>query len=153
MRDTFRLKKSQRQHREARDSVRSESEKIEIYLEATFVRHRHDYEIAILARQFSKWWLDFARNILVVGGLYYSTDKSGSTTLKVFSYINLAALFWYMMAYFNTWSFRPFPFIQNGFWYAFVNFGIWLIMYAVMLGASVAGFVLVFQSLAVISPR
>src|SRR3954451_8502488 len=102
-------------------------DKLNAYFEAAFVRHTHDYNAAIMIQRLTKWWLEFARNILVVGGLYYLAEKSDSTALKIFSYINLAALFAYMTSHFNNWSFRLFPYIQKRALYNIVNLGIWLV--------------------------
>src|SRR4051812_10571338 len=46
----------------------NESARIKAYLEAAFVRHTHDYQIALVSRRLAKWWLEFVRNILVVAG-------------------------------------------------------------------------------------
>lgn len=128
-------------------------DKINAYVTAGFVRHTSDYEIAVPARQLAKWWLELVRNILVVAGLYYLADKSGSTPLKIFSYINVAVLGWYMSSHFNTWSFRLFPYIKNRRMNIAVNTTLWLVLYGcAWVGCIYAG-VLIFKSLAVLQPK
>jgi hypothetical protein len=83
-------------------------EKLVAYLNAAFQRHQTDYEVSLWARQASKWWLDFFRNIVVVSTVYYLAERSDSTVLKVFSYAYYGALIWFVSSYFNTWSFRFF---------------------------------------------
>jgi hypothetical protein len=122
-------------------------DKINAYLEAGFVRHKSDYAIALLARQLAKWWLDFVRNILVVAGLYYLAEKSGSATLKIFSYINFGALIWYVSAHFNTWSFRFFPYIKNQRLNTCVNFAIWGALYSAAFWGSMIAFAAIFAAL------
>ena len=128
-------------------------DKINAYVTAGFVRHTNDYEIAVLARQLAKWWLELVRNILVVAGVYYLADKSGSTPLKMFSYVNVAVLGWYISSHFNTWSFHLFPYIKNPRINTVVNMTVWSVLYGcAWLGCVFAG-VLIFESLAVLQPK
>jgi hypothetical protein len=133
-----------------REALMTARDKINAYLEAGFVHHKSDYEIALLARQLAKWWLDFVRNILVIGGLYYIAEKSGSAVLKIFSYINFGVLIWYITAHFNTWSFRFFPYIKNQRVNNFVNLAIWGALYGAAFGGSMIAFAAIFSALQVL---
>lgn len=99
------------------------------YINAGFVRHTADHQISELARHAAKWWLDFVRNFIVVVGFFYLARKSGNSVLQLFSYINCLVLLWYLTSYFNTWSFRFFPYIKNPRLLFWVNVVPWLIIY------------------------
>lgn len=128
-------------------------DKFVAYLNAAFVRHTSDYETALWARQATKWWLDFFRNLVVVSTVYYLAERSDSTVLKLFSYVYACALVAFVSSYFNTWSFRFFPYIKNpktNFW---VNLLIWVVLYmAVSIGCYIA-LAAVFKSLSLLQPR
>jgi hypothetical protein len=114
------------------------------YTNAGFLRHQSDYEVALVARAAAKWWLEFVRNFIVVVGFFYIAAKSDSALLKAFSYVNCGVLLWYITAYFNTWSFRFFPYIQNKRLNFLVNATLWSVVYVAAwlscIGAGAAAF-------------
>src|SRR4030095_17220850 len=128
-------------------------EKIDAYLQAAFVRHTSDYQTALWARHATKWWLDFFRNLVVVSTVYYLAERSDSTVLKIFSYAYYAALLGFVSSYFNTWSFRFFPYIKNpktNFW---VNGLIWIALALAVFQGCFIALGAVFTSLSLLQPR
>lgn len=127
--------------------------KLQAYFDDAFQRHEVDYKASVWARQASKWWLDLFRNIIVVSGVYYLAQKADSTVLKIFSYAYFGALIWFVSSYFNTWSFRFFPYIKNprlNFW---ANGAIWIVLYGAITLVCYVGLAAVFKSLSVLQSR
>jgi hypothetical protein len=128
-------------------------EKINNYWNAAFVRHTVDYETSLKARHATKWWLDFFRNLVVVSTVYYLAERSDSTVLKIFSYVYYAALLAFVSSYFNTWSFRFFPYIKNpkmNFW---VNGLVWIVLALAVFVGCFAALGAVFRSLSLLQAR
>jgi hypothetical protein len=58
-------------------------------------------EIALwgLVRNFSQWFFDLLRNFVLVGGLKYFAEKSGSTVLFYLHEFALVVIFFYCLSY------------------------------------------------------
>ena len=66
-----------------------------------------------LVRNFSQWFFDLLRNFVLVGGLKYFYEKSGS---EVFFYLHQFALFvifLYCLSYADQWYVNLFGFLSN----------------------------------------
>jgi hypothetical protein len=72
-------------------------------------------EVALFAlvRNFSQWFFDLLRNFVLVGGLKYFYEKSGSEVLFYLHQFALAVIFLYCLSYADQWYVNLFGFLQN----------------------------------------
>jgi len=72
-------------------------------------------EIALwqLVRNFSQWFFDLLRNFVLVGGLKYFYEKSGSTVLFYLHEFALGVIFLYCLSYADQWYLNLFGFLEN----------------------------------------
>jgi hypothetical protein len=72
-------------------------------------------EIALFAvvRNFSQWFFDLLRNFVLVGGLKYFYEKSGSTVLFYLHNFALGVILLYCLSYADQWYINLFSFIEN----------------------------------------
>ncbi len=59
-----------------------------------------------IIRDGAKWFLDFLRNILIVGGLFVLAEKSGNRYLEILSWVAGGVLFIYLSSYWTALGFR-----------------------------------------------
>jgi hypothetical protein len=69
------------------------------YLNAAVGLRENAFNDAI--QRLCRWWLEFARNVLVVGGFLYIAVRSGDTALIIFAWISLGVLNIYMLSLFG----------------------------------------------------
>jgi hypothetical protein len=72
-------------------------------------------EIALwqLVRNFSQWFFDLLRNFVLVGGLKYFYEKSGSTVLFYLHQLALLVILAYCISYADQWYINLFGFLEN----------------------------------------
>jgi hypothetical protein len=72
-------------------------------------------EIAVLAvvRNFSQWFFNLLRNFVLVGGLKYFAEKSGSTVLFYLHEFALIVIFLYCLSYADQWYVNLFSFMED----------------------------------------
>ncbi len=72
-------------------------------------------EIALwqLVRNFSQWFFDLLRNFVLVGGLKYFYEKSGSAVLFYLHEFALLVIFLYCLSYADQWYINLFGFLSN----------------------------------------
>ena len=72
-------------------------------------------EIALwqLVRNFSQWFFDLLRNFVLVGGLKYFYEKSGSKVLFYLHQMALVVIFVYCLSYADQWYINLFSFLEN----------------------------------------
>jgi hypothetical protein len=72
-------------------------------------------EIALwqLVRNFSQWFFDLLRNFVLVGGLKYFYEKSGSTVLFYLHEFALIVIFFYCLSYADQWYLNLFGFMED----------------------------------------
>jgi hypothetical protein len=76
---------------------------------------RREGEIALwqLVRNFSQWFFDLLRNFVLVGGLKYFYEKSGSEVLFYLHQFALGVIFLYRLSYADQWYVNLFGFLAN----------------------------------------
>jgi hypothetical protein len=76
---------------------------------------RREGEIALwqLVRNFSQWFFDLLRNFVLVGGLKYFYEKSGSEVLFYLHQFALGVIFLYCLSYADQWYVNLFGFLAN----------------------------------------
>jgi len=76
---------------------------------------RREGEIAQwqLVRNFSQWFFDLLRNFVLVGGLKYFFEKSGSEVLFYLHQFALGVIFLYCLSYADQWYVNLFGFLAN----------------------------------------
>ena len=76
---------------------------------------RREGEIALwqLVRNFSQWFFDLLRNFVLVGGLKYFYEKSGSAILFYLHEFALIVIFFYCLSYADQWYVNLFGFLDN----------------------------------------
>ena len=76
---------------------------------------RREGEIALwqLVRNFSQWFFDLLRNFVLVGGLKYFYEKSGSTVLFYLHWFALIVIFFYCLSYADQWYLNLFGFLED----------------------------------------
>ena len=72
-------------------------------------------ELALLqvVRNFAKWFFDLLRNFVLVGGLKYFAEKSGSAILFYLHEFALIVIFLYCLSYADQWYINLFGFLEN----------------------------------------
>lgn len=72
-------------------------------------------EIALLAvvRNFSQWFFSLLRNFVLVGGLKYFYEKSGSTVLFYLHEFALGVILLYCLSYADQWYINLFSFLES----------------------------------------
>jgi hypothetical protein len=105
---------------------------------------RREGEIALwqLVRNFSQWFFDLLRNFVLVGGLKYFYEKSGSPVLFYLHEFALVVIFFYCLSYADQWYLNLFGFLEDkrlAHWLnRAVNFGLAAALFSVIRwGASV----------------
>jgi len=80
-------------------------------------------EIALwqLVRNFSQWFFDLLRNFVLVGGLKYFYEKSGSAVLFYLHEFALLVIFLYCLSYADQWYINLFNFLPNKRWAHWLN--------------------------------
>ncbi len=66
-----------------------------------------------LVRNFSQWFFDLLRNFVLVGGLKYFYEKSGSTVLFYLHELALGVILLYCLSYADQWYINLFSFLSN----------------------------------------
>jgi hypothetical protein len=76
---------------------------------------RREGEIALwqLVRNFSQWFFDLLRNFVLVGGLKYFYEMSGSEVLFYLHQFALGVIFLYCLSYADQWYINLFGFLAN----------------------------------------
>jgi len=76
---------------------------------------RPEGEIALLdlVRNFSQWFFDLLRNFVLVGGLKYFYEKSGSPVLFYLHEFALVVIFFYCLSYADQWYLNLFGFLED----------------------------------------
>jgi hypothetical protein len=76
---------------------------------------RPEGEIALLdlVRNFSQWFFDLLRNFVLVGGLKYFYEKSGSPVLFYPHQFALVVIFFYCLSYADQWYLNLFNFLED----------------------------------------
>ena len=95
-------------------------------------------EIALfdLVRNFSQWFFGLLRNFVLVGGLKYFAEKSGSTVLFYLHEFALLVILAYCLSYADRWYINVFGFLANkrvAHWLNMtVNFGVAVLLFWVI---------------------
>ena len=76
---------------------------------------RREGEIALwqLVRNFSQWFFDLLRNFVLIGGLKYFYEMSGSEVLFYLHQFALGVIFLYCLSYADQWYVNLFGFLAN----------------------------------------
>jgi hypothetical protein len=122
-------------------------DKLNAYIKAAYVPDNDAQVAGEFLRTISKWWLEFARNILVVSTLAYFAVRSDSLALKIFAGSCIAALVFYLVSYANAGRFNFFPYIKRPKLHLLVNGVAWIIVYAALYYGSTLALMGVFGSL------
>jgi hypothetical protein len=69
--------------------------------------------LADLMRNFSRWFFDLLRNFVLVGGLRFFAEKSGSEILWSLHVIALVVIVLYCLSYADQWYVNIFGFMEN----------------------------------------
>ena len=69
--------------------------------------------LADLTRNFSQWFFDLLRNFVLIGGLRYFAEKSGSTILWALHGIALFVILLYCLSYADQWYVNVFGFLED----------------------------------------
>src|SRR5262250_2661589 len=83
------------------------------FLSKSLQVHPKTAPAAAVSRAVAKWWLDLARNLVVIGALQYVAFRSGNMILKGLSLGTYLFFFTYFMTQFDLWSFNPFYSVKN----------------------------------------
>jgi hypothetical protein len=66
-----------------------------------------------LVRNFSNWFFDLLRNFVLVGGLKYFAEKSGSALLWYLHEFALVVILLYCLSYADQWYINLFGFLED----------------------------------------
>jgi hypothetical protein len=83
------------------------------YLSQLFVQRDDEVALLDVVRNFSQWFFDLLRNFVLVGGLKYFYEKSGSEVLFYLHQIALVVMFVYCLSYADQWYINLFSFLEN----------------------------------------
>ena len=83
------------------------------YRQQLLQRREGEIELWQLVRNFSQWFFDLLRNFVLVGGLKYFYEKSGSAVLFYLHQFALVVIFLYCLSYADEWYVNLFGFLEN----------------------------------------
>ena len=83
------------------------------YRKALLEQPQGEIALVDLTRNFSHWFFDLLRNFVLVGGLRYFAEKSGSTILWVLHGIALFVILLYCLSYADQWYVNVFGFLED----------------------------------------
>ncbi|HEY8263252.1 MAG TPA: hypothetical protein VIG26_02730 [Methyloceanibacter sp.] len=83
------------------------------YLSQLFVQRDDEVALFDVVRNFSQWFFDLLWNFVLVGGLKYFYEKSGSEVLFYLHQIALVVIFVYCLSYADQWYINLFSFLEN----------------------------------------
>ena len=83
------------------------------YLSQLLVRPKQEVATLDVVRNFTQWFFDLLRNFVLVGGLKYFYEKSGSDVLFYLHEFALVVIFLYCLAYADQWYINLFSFLEN----------------------------------------
>ena len=83
------------------------------YRKQLLERLQGEISLAELVRNFSQWFFDLLRNFVLVGGLKYFYEKSGSTILFYLHEFALGVLLVYCLSYADQWYVNLFSFVKD----------------------------------------
>ena len=83
------------------------------YRNQLLVRPEGEIATLDLVRNFAQWFFDLLRNFVLVGGLKYFYEKSGSTVLFYLHEFALVVIFLYCLSYADQWYINLFSFLEN----------------------------------------
>jgi hypothetical protein len=83
------------------------------YFDHLFRRPQEQHAVYDLVRNFSNWFFDLLRNFVLVGGLKYFAEKSGSTVLWYLHELALIVILLYCLSYADQWYVNLFGFLEN----------------------------------------
>ena len=83
------------------------------YFNRLFTQREGEVALFEVVRNFSQWFFDLLRNFVLVGGLKYFYEKSGSIVLFYLHEFALVVIFLYCLSYADQWYINLFGFIEN----------------------------------------
>ncbi|GEM_PF-628847 len=83
------------------------------YRQQLLVRPEGEINLLDLVRNFAQWFFDLLRNFVLVGGLKYFYEKSGSTVLFYLHEFALGVIFLYCLSYADQWYINLFSFLED----------------------------------------
>ena len=84
-----------------------------LYRKQLLERREGEIAVAQLVRNFSQWFFDLLRNFVLVGGLKYFYEKSGSLVLFYLHEFALVVIFLYCLSYADQWYLNLFSFLDD----------------------------------------
>ena len=83
------------------------------YRKSLLEQPQGEIALADLTRNFSHWFFDLLRNFVLVGGLRYFAEKSGSPILWTLHGIALFVILLYCLSYADQWYVNVFGFLED----------------------------------------
>jgi hypothetical protein len=83
------------------------------YRKSLLEQPQGEIALADLTRNFSHWFFDLLRNFVLVGGLRYFAEKSGSAVLWTLHMIALFVILLYCLSYADQWYVNVFGFLED----------------------------------------
>ena len=83
------------------------------YFNQLLVQREGEVALFAVVRNFSQWFFDLLRNFVLVGGLKYFYEKSGSEVLFYLHQFALVVIFLYCLSYADQWYINLFGFLEN----------------------------------------
>jgi hypothetical protein len=84
-----------------------------LYRKQLLERREGEIAAAQLVRNFSQWFFELLRNFVLVGGLKYFYEKSGSPVLFYLHEFALVVIFFYCLSYADQWYISLFSFLSD----------------------------------------
>jgi hypothetical protein len=83
------------------------------YRKSLLEQPQGEIALADLTRNFSHWFFDLLRNFVLVGGLRYFAERSGSPVLWTLHGIALFVILLYCLSYADQWYVNVFGFLED----------------------------------------
>jgi hypothetical protein len=83
------------------------------YRKSLLEQPQGEIALADLTRNFSHWFFDLLRNFVLVGGLRYFAERSGSAVLWTLHGIALFVILLYCLSYADQWYVNVFGFLED----------------------------------------
>jgi hypothetical protein len=84
-----------------------------LYRKQLLEQRQGEIAAAELVRNFSQWFFDLLRNFVLVGGLKYFYEKSGSSVLFYLHEFAIGVILLYCLSYADQWYLNLFSFLSN----------------------------------------
>lgn len=128
-------------------------DRVNAYFAAAYKPNTVGQQVGSWFRSASRWWMEFARNVLVVGTLLFLADKTNSIALKVFGLLTACAMVVYIYSFHQFGRIDLFPYIKDPKRHRWTNGIAWVAISTALFFLAFKGFEAVTDALSKVTSR